>query len=126
RDELLPGVAAQPDARLIWYASATDVDTRGREAITMIALENASALSRFCDRLQNGDLNAVGRRMQSLRSGVETRLSKEMVYNPLKFELASVSTDPGLEHPTISYMHDFVPPRIGQRRAYEDMMLNVY
>jgi hypothetical protein len=126
RDELLPAVAVEDGSRLFWYASATDVDTRGREAITMIAMEDAAALGRFAQRATSGDLAAVGRQLQRLRNGVETRLAKPLRHNPLSFDINSLPTSAEERHPTIAYMHDFVPPRIGQRRAYEDAMVDIY
>lgn len=126
RDEVLPSVASDPGSRLFWYASATDVSTRGREAITMIALQDAQTLERFATRMRSGDLAAVGNQLNRMRRGVETRIAKPLRHNPLTIDVSALPTSAVENHPTISYMHDFVPPRIGQRRAYEDAMVKIY
>jgi hypothetical protein len=125
RDELLPAVASDPDSRLIWYASATDVETRGREAITMIACQSAVGLERLGERFRTGDLAAVGGKLAGVRRSVETRVLKPLRQNPLQVDFDAVPVA-GTSHTTVSYMHDFVPPRIGQRRAYEDAMVKIY
>jgi hypothetical protein len=125
RDELLPAVAASPATRLIWYASSTDAAGYPHEALTMIAVEDATALEQFGERCRTGDLAAVSTRLSELRMGVETRITKSLRFDPLVVDLASVPVKP-IEHETISYMHDFVPPRIGMRRAYEEGMVKIY
>ena len=125
RDELMPKVATDAGSRLIWFAWTMDVAVSHLEAITMVAFEDARALAAFSERCRAGDLVDVSSRIDGLRVDVETRIARPLRFNPLKVDFASVPVD-AREHTTQSYMHDFVPPCIGQSRAYEDAMCNIY
>ena len=75
--------------------------------------------------MREGNLTDTVNRLASLRTDVATRLLKPLDYDPAQLRIedipASLSTKPA-----VSYMHDFVPPVIGQNRAYVDMMRDHY
>jgi len=125
RDDLMGAIATEPGARLIWYAWTIDAAVSHLEAITMVAVEDPAALTRLSERTRSGDLASIGARLDDLRVDVQTRIAKPLRYNPLNPSLADVPTT-AADHATVGYMHDFVPPCIGQARGYEDAMSNIY
>jgi hypothetical protein len=124
RDQLLP-LTASGTSRFAFYAVPTGVALHQDEVITMIALEDGSALGRFSERVRSGDLTNTANRLAMLRTDVATRLLKPLDYDPSQLRLEDIPSASN-HKPSVSYMHDFVPPVIGQNRAYVDMMREHY
>jgi hypothetical protein len=125
RDEWLPQLAAGDDARLTWYAEPTGAAVHGEEVATMTAVRDGAALDRLAASLREGDLAGLAGKLAELRTGVEVRLLKPLDYDPSQLAFESIPTEPA-SHPIAVYMHDFVPPVIGQNRGYGDMMRERY
>jgi len=125
RDQMMGAFVQHSGIRLLWYAKLTDPALRGEEAITMIGLRDVDSLARFCAASEMEDLASQFAEVQSCRSAVETRLLKPLRHNNLQPDFDAIPTNVE-QHETFNYMHDFVPPRIGQRRAYEDAMVRIY
>jgi hypothetical protein len=121
REEWLPHLAKGSDARLLWYGEPTASAIRSNEAISMILLQDVAALERFGLQTRTGELAALAARTNDYRDGVETRLLKALDYDPSGITFDTVPTQPVSHEPAV-YMHDFVPPVIGQNRGYVDMM----
>jgi hypothetical protein len=121
REEWLGALASSDDTRLAWFALPTGGAINSNDAVTMIALRDGQALERYGDRLRSGDLAAPAGELAQLRTRVQTRLLKPLDYDPSKLDFDSIPVEP-VSHPPVVYMHDFVPPVIGQNRAYGDMM----
>ena len=126
RDEYLPAVGRDAGTRLIWCVWSTDGAVAHTEAITMVAIQDTAALERLSSRCRSGDLASLHARLAHLRVDVQTRITKSLRYDPLKVDLADRCRSSRSNTPRGSYMHDFVPPCIGQRRGYEDAMANIY
>jgi hypothetical protein len=125
RSQWMPAIAKSDDARLCWAAYSLPCEVHYPEALTMIAVSDPTALEALAGRIRGGDLADVADRIGSLRLGAQTRVLAPLRFNPLEVDLAAVPTDDA-ERTTYSYMHDFVPPIIGQRRGYEDRMVTQY
>jgi hypothetical protein len=125
RDEWLPQLGAGQDARLVWYAEPTSAAVYSDEVITMTALRDGAALERTATRLRDGDLADLAGRLAALRTSVELRLLKPLDYDPSGLSFDSIPTEP-VTHPVALYMHDFVPPVIGQNHNYGNLMRERY
>ncbi len=121
RDDWLPAVARGGDARLAWVASAMDLAVRADEVCAITVLRDDAALARFGERVRTGDLASLAAEVAGETTSMEVRLLAPLRYNPFTFELDAIPAEPVVA-PTTSYMHDFVPPVIGQNRGYEDLM----
>jgi hypothetical protein len=95
------------------------------EIITLTAVADGAALERYGQRVRDGDLADESAVLAALRTGVTTRVMTPLKFNPLSLDLAGIPVV-GNERPGEIYLHDFVPPRIGAQRAYEDAMEKVY
>jgi hypothetical protein len=124
RDRLLP-LSASETARFAFYAVPTGAAIHQDEVITMIALKDGDALGRFSERVRTGDLANTGNQLAALRTDVATRLLKPLDYDPSQLRIEDIPASVRLK-PAVSYMHDFVPPVIGQNHAYVDMMRERY
>ena len=124
RDRLLSQIASET-ARFAFYAVPTGAAIHQDEVITMIALEDGRALGEFSERVREGDLTGTVSQLASLQTDVTTRLLKPLDYDPAKLRLEDIPVSLTTK-PAVSYMHDFVPPVIGQNMAYVDMMRERY
>ena len=126
RDQWLTAVARQSDTRLAWFAMSTRAAVHADEAVTITGFTDAAALAEFGARVHAGDLTELATALGSLRSGVLTRLLEPLDYDPFAVtSVAEIPAEPG-QGPSRSYMHDFVPPVLGNMRGYEDMMRERY
>jgi hypothetical protein len=125
RDDWLPAVARDDGARLAWVASSMDCGTYADEICTFTVLRDPAALARHGERVRTGDLSGLAVQLADSVVKQELRLMKPLRYNPFTVNIDDIPTAP-VDAPTVSYMHDFVPPCLGQNRGYEDMMEQRY
>ncbi|GMU77974.1 MAG: hypothetical protein AMXMBFR46_07710 [Acidimicrobiia bacterium] len=125
RERWAPALGREPGMRLAWCARSMPGAISFPEVITLTALTDGAALERYGIRVREGDLREDARRLQDLRLGVATRILTPLAFNPLVVDVDALPVEPD-DGPTEMYMHDFVPPRIGMQRAYEDAMQQVY
>jgi hypothetical protein len=126
REELIPGLARHTEGRMVWCARPMDVGVSQNELITIVALQDAAALNELGGAVGKGPLKAVSQAIADRRESSQTRLLKSLSYNPFSLEsidAVPVTRNDATEH---AYMHDFVQPRIGRRRLYEEGMRQVY
>jgi hypothetical protein len=126
REELIPGLAEHSEARVVWCARPMDVGLTHDELITLIAIGDASVLADLRDTLGQGALNETSQTIADCRESSQTRILKSLSYDPFTLDdlhTVPVSRSDTEEH---AYMHDFVQPRIGRRRLYEEGMSQVY
>jgi hypothetical protein len=126
RDEWLPAVASRPDTRLAWFGSSSRGAVHGDEAITITAVSDGSALAELGARIHDGDLAPLAATLARLRAGVATRLLESLDYDPLKITSVAEIPAEAQQQPGRYYMHDFVPPTLGNMIGYEDMMRERY
>jgi hypothetical protein len=118
RDEWLPTVNRQAGCHFAWYGTSTSAMRFADEAITILAFDDISAFSRFAAAERQSDTTEA---LRSFRRGVETRLLRPLDYDPWTTQGIDIPDEP-VEGDSVAYMHDFVPPVIGQMRGYIDMM----
>jgi hypothetical protein len=126
RHEWLPAVAARPGARLAWFGASSRGSKYADEAVTITGVTDGSALAELGARAHDGDLTATASALAALRTGVDTRVLESLDYDPLK--ITSVAEIPGEPQQQAGryYMHDFVPPALGNMLGYEQMMRERY
>jgi hypothetical protein len=91
----------------------------------LTAFADGAALEHYGERVRDGDLAGESDALAALRTGVTTRVMTPLKFNPLSFDLDALPLV-GPDRDGAMYLHDFVPPRIGAQRAYEDAMEKVY
>jgi hypothetical protein len=125
RDRWAPAVAAEPGMRLVWSARSTPGSITGPEIVTLVGVADGAALERFGERTRVGDLREEAVALAAGREAVARR-----VLAPLRFSRYAPDLD-SLPAPSPSpvegvYIHDFVLPRIGMQRPYENAMEKVF
>lgn len=125
RDDWIPALAREPGARLCWSAHSAPGAIAYPEIVTLVAVRDGAALARLGERVRGGDLRDGDAALAGLRTSITTRVLAPLAFNPLAVDVDALPVAPAAA-PTRTYMHDFVPPRIGMHRAYESAMEKVY
>jgi len=126
RDQWLPAIAARPGARLAWFATSTRGAVHADEAVTITGVADGAALTELGQRIHGGDLTTLATALSGLRTGVETRILEPLDYDPLNISSVAEIPAEAQQLDARSYMHDFVPPVVGNMRGYEDMRRGRY
>lgn len=125
RDRWAPALAATAGARLVWCARSTPASFTGPEIITLTAVPDGPSLERLGQRMRDGDLRDEVVRLDAARDRVTRRIVAPLrfsTYRPDLDALPILAEEPA----TGLYIHDFVPPRIGMQRPYEDGMEQMF
>ena len=125
RDEWCPAVARDTGTKVVWCARSMPGAISFPEIITLTAVADGSTLERYGERVRGGDLAGGSDALSALRTTLTTRVMTPLKFSPLTFDLDEVPLQ-GEDRDGAMYLHDFVPPRIGAQRAYEDAMEKVY
>jgi hypothetical protein len=125
RKRWCPAVAREPGTKVVWCARSMPGAISFPEIITLTAVADGATLERYGERVRSGDLADESSAHAARRTRVTTRLMTPLKFNPLSFDLDALPLE-GPDRDGAMYLHDFVPPRIGAQRAYEDAMEKVY
>lgn len=125
RDRWLPAVNEVAGVRFAWYATSTPIARWSDEAITILAVSNAAALEGLLASTKQGALADLVTELAEHRTEVTTRILRPLDYDPWTRARPEIPDVPQDGEP-VAYMHDFVPPAIGQMGAYIDMMREKY
>jgi len=125
RERWCPAVAGEAGAKVVWCARSMPGAISFPEMITLTAVADGATLERYGERVRSGDLTDESATLAALRTKVTTRVMTPLKFNPLSFDLDALPLE-GPDRDGAMYLHDFVPPRIGAQRAYEDAMEKVY
>ncbi len=125
RDRWLPAVATIDGCRFAWYATATPIARHSDEVATITIMRDGTALDGFLTEVRGGRLTSLAKEIRDHRSGSETRMMLPIDYDPWTRSGVEVP-DTAQDGPVVAYMHDFVPPEIGQMRGYASMMRDRY
>ena len=125
REEWCPAVAREAGTKVVWCARSMPGAISFPEIITLTAVADGTTLARYGERVRDGDLAVGAEALAALRTTLVTRVMTPLKFSPLTFDLDSVPLE-GADRDGAMYLHDFVPPRIGAQRAYEDAMEKVY
>jgi hypothetical protein len=125
RQRWAPALARERGMRLAWCARSMPGAISFPEIVTLTAISDGDALERYGARVREGDLADDASSLAAARVRVATRVMAPLAFNPLEVAIDDLllASDDG---PGEMYLHDFVPPRVGMQRAYEDAMQKVY
>jgi hypothetical protein len=125
RERWCRAVAREAGMKVVWCARSMPGAISFPEIITLTAIADGTTLERYGERVRGGDLSSEAGALAALRRTVTTRVMTPLKFNPLAFDLEAVPLE-GPDRDGAIYLHDFVPPRTGAQRAYEDAMEKVY
>jgi hypothetical protein len=125
RDQWASALAEEGGSRLLWCVRSTPGSVTGPEIVTLTGVADGASLERLAARIRSGDLQAEASTLAGARVGITRRVLAPLRFSRYEPDLATlplVAPDPV----DALYIHDFVPPRIGMQRPYEDAMEQVF
>ncbi|WP_253870115.1 hypothetical protein [Mycobacterium sp. 1164966.3] len=126
RDGWMPMLAADDDARLLWYADHAQGSGPAYTVVTVTAIQNGAAWERLALRVQKGDLQKWIRGVDELRHDVEAKLLVPLAWSPLQeVPFHEVPVD-GRQHDLSLYMEDTMWPYQDKFEEYIDRCGLVY
>lgn len=106
RDHWMPALAADDDARLLWYCNHAHGSGPAYNVVTITALRDGAAWERLADRAQRGDLREWLRSVDAMRHGLTAKLLRPVEWSPMQeVDFESVPAKPA-EHELSIYMED--------------------
>jgi hypothetical protein len=105
-DGWMPMLAADDDARLLWYANHAHGSGRSYNVVTITAVRDGAAWERLARRLQSGDLEPWVREVDTYRHDVTGKVMLPVYWSPIQeVDFAEVPVD-GREHEPSLFMED--------------------
>jgi hypothetical protein len=106
RDEWLPALGGDGDARLLWYCHHAHGSGPAYHVVTVTAVRDGQAWDRLARRVQDGDLAAWAARVDELRHGLTAKVMVPVPWSPLQeVDLDAMPAEPG-SHELSIYMED--------------------
>ena len=106
RDEWMPALADDDDARLVWYCNHAHGSGPAYNVVTVTAVRDGAAWERLADRTQRGDLRDWLRRVDELRHACTAKVVRPVEWSPLQaVDFADLPTTPA-DHGLTIYMED--------------------
>jgi hypothetical protein len=106
REEWMPVLAKDDEARLLWYFNHAHGSGPAYRAVTITGVKDGAALQRLMARVQTGDLQDWARQVDDMRHRVDAKTLLPVPWSPIQdLDLGSVPTD-GSEHELSIYMED--------------------
>jgi hypothetical protein len=106
RDVWLPALAADGDARLLWYAHQAHGTGPAYRVVTITAVRDGAAYERLLTRVASGDLRSWARHLDGLQHDSTGKVLVALPWSPVStVDLASVPVEPGTHELTL-YMED--------------------
>ena len=106
RDTLMPRLADDDDARLLWYCNHAHGSGPAYNVVTITAVRDGAAWERLGDRVQRGDLREWLRAVDDMRHGVTAKVLRPVPWSPLQeVDFTTVPATPA-EHDLTIYMED--------------------
>jgi hypothetical protein len=113
----MEALAADGDARLLWFLHHAHGTGPSYQVVTVTAVADGAAWERLAARVQHGDLRDWVREVDSCRHDVQGRLLMPLDFSPLEVDLVAVPTD-GRRHDPALYMEDTMWPKRGKAEDY--------
>jgi hypothetical protein len=118
RDEWLPRLAEDGDARLLWYCHHAHGSGPAYHVVTVTAVRDGSAWQRLARRVEGGDLASWAARVDGLRHGLSAKVMVPVAWSRLQeVDLDAVPTEPQ-SHELSIYMEDTGWPHGNDIEAY--------
>ncbi|HEX5095610.1 MAG TPA: hypothetical protein VFX21_06345 [Acidimicrobiia bacterium] len=119
REEYMPTVAEDDDARLLYYLKLAHGTGRAYHATTITALRDGAAYERLASRVQTGDLRKWAAKVDGFRHEVAGKLLVPVEWSPLEIDFATVPTD-ARTHACELFMEDSAWPYEAKLDDYLD------
>jgi hypothetical protein len=126
RDELLPTLGREEDARLLWYLRLAHGSGAAYTVVTITGCRDAAAWSNLADRMRHGDLRDWASKVDGMRHRCRAKLLAPVPWSPrLEIDLGGV---PGQaqEHELSLFMEDTAWPYPGGLDAYLEAAGSLY
>jgi hypothetical protein len=122
----LKEIAADDDARLLWFMHHAHGTGPSYVVVTVTALRDGSAWERHMQRIQDGDLRSWAREIDALRYDASSKLLKPVAWSKLQdVDFDEVPTD-GSERASSIYMEDSGRPFAGKLDDYMEAAGTLY
>jgi hypothetical protein len=106
REEWMPVLAKDDEARLLWYFNHAHGSGPAYRVVTITGVKDGAALQRLMARVQTGDLQDWARQIDDMRHRVDAKTLLPVPWSPIQeLDLGAVPTD-GSEHELSIYMED--------------------
>jgi hypothetical protein len=126
RDEWLPALAADGDARLLWYCHHAHGSGPAYHVVTVTAVADGAAWERLARRQLDGDLAKWAAKVDGLRHSLSSKVMVPVPWSPLQeVDLTTVPTEPG-NHELSIYMEDTGWPHDNDIDAYAGLAGSKY
>jgi len=126
RDHWLPALAADDDARLLWYCHHAHGSGPAYHVVTITGVRDGAAWERLARRVQDGDLAKWAAAVDEMRHSLDAKVLVPVPWSPLQeVDLGAVPTDPA-DHELSLYMEDTGWPHHNRLDAYVEMAGRAY
>jgi hypothetical protein len=126
RDGWMPALAADDDARLLWYTNLAHGSGGSYRVVTITAVRDGGAWERLARRVQHGDLQAWARDVDRLRYDAAGKVLLPLPWGPLQdLDLPTVPVG-GVDHEPTVYMEDTMWPFEGRYPDYVEQAGSFY
>jgi len=120
RDQWMPALASDDDARLLWYCHHAHGSGLAYHVVTVTAVRDGAAWERLARRVQDGDLAKWAATIDEMRHSLDAKMLVPVSWSPLQeVDLAAVPTEPQ-SHDLSLYMEDTGWPHDNNLDAYMD------
>jgi hypothetical protein len=118
RDEWMPAVASNDDARLLYYLNLAVGSGRSYQVVCYTLFRDAAAWGRLVDRVNGGDLASLSRKLDEARHDVRGTHYVPLPWSPVQeIALEEVPVEPA-DHELSLFMEDTVWPHRGLLEEY--------
>src|SRR5206468_1944716 len=95
RDRWMPALAADDDARLLWYCHHAHGSGPAYNVVTVTAVRDGATWERLARRVQDGDLAQWAAEVDEMRHSLEAKMLVPVPWSPLQeVDLGAVPTEP--------------------------------
>jgi hypothetical protein len=106
RDEVAGRLAEQPGMRLLWYFNHAAGSGPSYNVVTLTGLADGAAWDRLAERVDDGDLAPLWRRLEGWRHGVVGKVVEPVEWSPLRDLDLDAVPGSGADHEPSLYMED--------------------
>jgi hypothetical protein len=121
RDQWMPALAADDDARLLWYCHHAHGSGPAYHVITVTGVRDGTAWQRLARRVQDGDLAKWAAEVDGMRHTLKSKVMVPTAWSPMQdVDIGAVPSDPQT-HDLSLYMEDTGWPHDNNLDAYIDL-----
>jgi hypothetical protein len=120
RDEWMPALAGDDDARLLWFCHHAHGSGVAYNVVSITGVRDGAAWERLARRMQDGDLAKWAAHVDEMRHGLDAKIVVPVPWSPMQeVDLGAVPAEPQ-SHELSLYMEDTGWPHHNNIDAYMD------